>query len=372
MKYCGYCGKALQDNEKCTCADSNKKQKKTLLFTFIGVAAAFPLLLIGLVVAIIVGTAKINPSTYLSEPVFSGKDTMGYASVSFDEKGLIESIIGEEPADLFNEETWKWAELYDEYSDNIVCEYPTSNLSNGDTITVKIITTGIAAEKIKSIEKTYTVEGLTEIETIDVFKHVTVTFSGLSGNSTAQVELDTDDEIIKYCRFRIDPNYDFSNGDVITVSITNVEELCERYDVVPLETVKEFTAEGLWTYATVENLPLDTIKDIAERFVSEEDSTDENTDFISYTAAELYGCYFLQEKNIFGNGLHIIVCYEKYVKGEYTETIYMPLIFENILADSNGNVTIEYEDGRGSLFFYTDIDKYLSELKDEYIITKLD
>lgn len=372
MKYCGYCGKALQDNEKCTCADTTRKKKKTVFFAVIGVAATLPILLVGLVVAIIIGTAKVNPSAYLSEPVFSGNNTMGYASVDFDEKGLIESIIGEEPIEIFTEEAWEWAELYEDYSKNIVCEYPTSNLSNGDTFTVKIITTGIAAEKIKSIEKTYTVEGLAEIETIDVFEHVTVTFSGVSGNSTVQLEVNTEDEILNAYSFKIDPQYDVSNGDTVTVSITNMERVFARYNVVPTETEKTFTVEGLQTYATIDNLPLETILNIAEQFAAEEDSTEGNTDFLSCSKAEVYGCFFLKDKDSERNELHILVYEHQYHYGEYLRTTYVPLVFKNLLTDTNGNVEIKYEDGKHSLYFYTDVDEYMSDFEDEYTITKLD
>lgn len=376
MKYCGYCGKALQDNEKCTCADSTKKKKKTVLFAIIGIAATLPILLIGLVIAIIIGTAKINPSTYLSEPVFSGNNTMGYASVSFDKKGLIESIIGEEPIGVFTEEAWEWAELYEDYSKNIVCEYPTSNLSNGDTFNVKIITTGIAAEKIKSIEKTYTVKGLSEIETIDVFEHVTVTFSGVSGFASATLTVNTDDEIINACRFKIEPQYNLENGDIVTVTITNRESVCDKYSIVPRELIKEYTVLELREYATADTLPMDIVDELASRYITEKsEEIEEENSWIWYDEPKLYGCYFMEKKDgaffCKENELHILVYYNKYVYEDYHSTIYLPLIFENITVNTDGSVNIDYEDGHGTGFFYTSYENYINKFDDDYDITKI-
>lgn len=376
MKYCGYCGKELQDNEKCTCADTTRKKKKTILFAVIGVAATLPVLFIGLIVAIIIGTAKINPSAYLEEPVFSGNDTMGYASVNFDEKGLIESIIGEEPIEIFSEDAWEWAELYEDYSKNIVCEYPTSNLSNGDTFTVKIITTGVAAEKIKSIEKTYTVEGLAEIETIDVFEHVTVTFSGVSGFASATLTVNTDDEIINACRFKIEPQYNLKNGDIVTVTITNRESVCDKYSVVPRELVKEYTVSELREYATTDTLPMDIVDELTNLYIAEKSKEiEEENSWIWCEEPKLYGCYFMEKKDgaffCEENELHILVYYNQYVYEEYHSTIYLPLTFENIMVNTDGSVDIDYEDGHGTGFFYTSFEDYISDFEDDYDITKI-
>lgn len=349
MKYCGFCGKALEDNEKCTCADSTKKKKKTLLFTFIGIAATLPILLIGLVVAIIIGTAKVNPSAYLSEPVFSGNNTMGYASVSFDEKGLIESIIGEEPIGVFTEEAWEWAELYEDYSKNIVCEYPTSNLSNGDTFTVKIITTGIAADQIKSIEKKYTVEGLTEVETIDVFSAINISFSGVSGSGSATLIRNTEDEMINACKFKIEPQYEIANGDIVTVTITNHTSICDEFSVIPLELSKEYTVSGLREYVTVDTLPMDIVNELTNRYISEkrQEIEEENTDFISHSEPKLYGCYLMEKK---------------------ADAFFCD---ENLILNSNGSIDIDYEDGRGTGFFYTEFESYINKFDDDYNITQI-
>ncbi len=376
MKYCGYCGKALEDNEKCTCADSTRKKKKTLLFTLIGIAATLPILLIGLVVAIIIGTAKVNPSAYLSKPVFTGNNTMGYASVNFDERGLIESIIGEEPLTYFDEESMRWFEQYEEYAKCITCEYERSGLSNGDEFTVKIITTGIAAEKIKSIEKTFVVSGLKEIETIDVFGEIELSFSGVSGSASATLAVNTDNEIINFCRFKIEPQYNLENGDIVTITITNQESVCDKYSVVPRELIKEYTVSGLREYATADTLPMDIVDELVNLYITEKsEEIEKENSWIWCDEPKLYGCYFMEKKDgaffCEENEFHILVYYNQYVYEDYHSTIYLPLIFENIMVNTDGSVDINYEDGHGTGFFYTEFESYINKFDDDYNITQI-
>ena len=93
---------------------------------------------------------KIDPAEYLSEPEFSGCNGYGKAYVAFDEEALITELIGDEPASM-SDTFIEWMMLYEKYSENITCEYTRENLSNGDTIVVKITATGDAAEKLKNV-----------------------------------------------------------------------------------------------------------------------------------------------------------------------------------------------------------------------------
>lgn len=251
-------------------------------------------------------------------------------------------------------------------------------LSNGDEITVKITTSGVAAEKIKSIELTYVVEGLEEIETVDVFSNIAVTFSGVSGNGTLKYELLSDDNILNSCTFKISHNDDLKNGDTVTLTITNTSFIFDKYKVVPIQTSKEYTVYSLSEWANKDSIPLSLFQEFANSFVSEENEENAQSSGggFTYTEAKLFGIYYLSKKEdvVFGsaNEIHIIVCYDRYFGGERDMTIYVPLRFENLVLDSEGKVNVDYEEGKRSAFFHTDIDKYFDNYENDYYIEKLD
>lgn len=376
MKYCEFCGKEIPEGKKCDCTVAVQKAVKTQKYIKLGALIGIPLLIVILIVASVVGSLKVDPSTYLEGPEFIGTDTMGTVEISFNKKALITSIIGEEPTSF--EDLPEWVELYDEYADGIEFEYTSGKLSNGDNFTVSITTTGIAAEEIKSWEKTFTVEGLADVETADIFKSVEVSFSGLSGNGRAKVAITSDDEMANACNFQIEPQHDLKNGDVVTVTISNAESIFDTYTVVPKEVSKQFTVSGLGSYATVESLPMDTIREIANQFVAERETENEHdtASYLTFSPVRIHGIYFAEKKEGASfcntNELHILIAYDKYMDGNFDETIYLPLIFENLVSDSEGGMEILYEDGHGSIFAYTDAEKYLAGLDGDFDVTKIE
>lgn len=376
MKYCEFCGKEIPEEKKCDCAVAVQKAAKTQKHIKLGAMIGIPLLVVILIIASVISSLKVDPSTYLEGPEFIGTDTMGTVEISFDKKALITSIIGEEPTSFEN--LAEWAELYDEYAEGIEFEYTTGKLSNGDTFTISITTTGIASEEIKSWEQTYTVEGLADVETTDVFKSVEVSFSGLNGGGRAKVSITSDDEIAYACNFQIEPRHDLKNGDIVTVTISNADGIFNKYTVVPAEVSKQFTVSGLGSYATVESLPMDRIQEIANQFVAERETENkyDTNSYCTFSDVKVHGIYFAEKKEGASfcntNELHILITYDKYMYGNYEETIYLPLIFENLVSDSEGGMEILYEDGHGSIFAYTDVEKYLAGLDGDFVVTKIE
>ena len=352
----------------------SKKQKTLIVAVCIGTA----LLLAVLSFILFLSLRKIDPSAYLSEPIFTGCNTIGTASIKFDREALITDVIGKTPDSWFSEEFFEWQNRYDEISKGIKLEYNSEGLSNGDEFTVKIAVSGVAADKIKSVELTYTVKGLKDVETHDVFKDIELSVTGTSGNATAKINKLTDRDIIVSCSFAIEPNYGIKNGDAVIVTIKNVNQLYDKYEFIPTETTKTFIVSGLEEYATIETLPRSIFQGFAEQYLQEKNTniSEENTDFLSYSTAQLYGIYFLTEKEdaLFAktNEVRIIVSYDKYVDGEYRETIYDVIYFDNITIDSDGKTAILYEDRKSTGFFYTDINEHMDELEDDYNITKIE
>lgn len=316
---------------------------------------------------------KIDPAEFLSEPEFSGCNGYGKAYVAFDEETLITELIGEEPASM-SDTFIEWMMLYEKYSENITCEYTRESLSNGDPLVVKITATGEAAAKVKNAEVKYIVEGLTEVEYVDIFKDVDVQFSGISGEAMAKLSLTDSGDVLNACKFNIEPNYNLKNGDMVTVTITNTDSILNKFYALPETESKTFTVSGLEYYATAEDLPMDTVKEIAAQIVAEEQAENDSDPYFTYSDVELYGIFFMTGKDgawADENQLHFVIHYNMLEDdGSVRFSYYIPLYIKDIIAKADGTVAISRDDCV-SLFFYDTAEGYLDKYENDYDITKI-
>ncbi len=110
--------------------------------------------------------------------------------------------------------------------------YPKENLSNGDEVTVIAqIDEDVAEEyKIKFVsnERKFVVKGLPEIETVDLFENIDISFLGIAPNVTANLDNANTDSYVSM-RFKMDKSNNLNVGDVITVTADyNKEDLLEE------------------------------------------------------------------------------------------------------------------------------------------------
>lgn len=125
------------------------------------------------------------------------------------------------------------------------------NLSNGDTIKVKA---RYNEDKIDKYDVEFVadefetkVKGLEEKEVVDPFdsSEVTITFSGLDGDGSIDVE-EKDDDSDYTIYYSADPSYDLKNGDKVTVTASLYsEDYILKGSEDGEEVTKEFTVEGL-------------------------------------------------------------------------------------------------------------------------------
>lgn len=241
----------------------NKKKTMLLLVTIIG------LMLFG-----IVGCNKgskssdksvtIDLNKYMSVNV-TGYNSMGTAEVSFDydafekdykdkikaktnngndEEINLELKLGTKPMSVFN---------------NYCVGYEadkTSELSNGDVIKITWNCDDESAKsyfgcKLKYSDIEYKVEGLEEIATFDSFEYVKVEFEGAAPYGKVNIKADTEKKEMQYVEFSVDKEYDLSNGDkvVVTANVKNIDRFIEEFNAIPNPSSKEYTVEGLPTYA---------------------------------------------------------------------------------------------------------------------------
>ena len=77
--------------------------------------------------------------------------------------------------------------------------------------------------------KDYKVEGLEKVTEYDPFKELKVTFKGVNGEGTVELEESAEDKVGKILEYYVDEEDNLSNGDVITVELqTDADDLSER------------------------------------------------------------------------------------------------------------------------------------------------
>lgn len=190
--------------------------------------------------------------------------------------------------------------------------YPKENLSNGDEVTVKASIDNEAVEqfKIKFIgqEKKFTVQGLKEVQYVDLFENIDVDYQGIAPNVSATVS-DANTDCYVQTRYVLDKNNNLDIGDTVTVSAEyDKDKLLEAGYMAESDT-KEFVVSGVAKYVTeLAEIPEESIdqlkkqtEDIIEADVAKR--TKSNTMWASDNVCSLsnktfLGNYFLKAKDI--------------------------------------------------------------------------
>ena len=363
MKYCENCGAPIKFMEKHVCP--NEDGNPTVLATEkppfpkkykILIGCVCLAVFIGLIIASSVGVGKIDPFDYTSVS-FEGYDSAGRVSVFFDEDALIQEIIGPEPSDL-GEEYAEWFMKYDTYSTCVKCQYePEEGLSNGDTVTVTFTVDDTVTSRIKAGKKEFTVEGLPELEKIDVFSNVVLKYEGVEGQAHAMATIGLDVSFFNDIRMNIEPNENLKNGDIITVSVSNVDDLAETYQQIPAEISRQYTVEGLPSYITeASQVPVDEVKSLAADFLKEKQANIKDEAFFSYSDVKLYGIYFMEPKEgtYEDPSLWIVVSCKEYMDGSFRDNLYFPLKFDDPIIQPDGTMGYKWDDGEHATFLTGD------------------
>lgn len=317
---------------------------------------------------------KTDAMEYVSV-TFTGYEGNGKVDLVVDYDAIIESIIGAEPDGDSYEEFSEWMNDYLIYDEGIeVSCSPKEGLSNGDTVTVTVSLSETVAKKVTGESKKFTVSGLPEIETVDIFKDISLRYEGIVGEYT-MVHLDklSDSQIIQDCHFDIEPESGIENGDVVTVTITNTDVLAEKHLCTPAETSKTFTVSGLDEYLTDSDLlPEDRIRDIIAQYIPT--CQKEDNPIFTYSAPTYYKSYFcVGKEDVIGadfNRLFVYACYDEYMDGEYRWTVYTPLTFRNLLLAADGTIELEYSNGQSSVF-QTSPESVEDYMEKEYIVDEV-
>lgn len=141
--------------------------------------------------------------------------------------------------------------MCDALENNFYTISQSEELKNGQTVTFECNSQELedALEAAFGYEfkdlKDYKVEGLKEVTEYDPFENLKVTFKGVNGEGTAEVEK-PDDKISDHLKFYVYDDKDLSNGDVVVVWLANVvEDLQEKDDIIVTRTHEEVVVSGL-------------------------------------------------------------------------------------------------------------------------------
>ena len=210
--------------------------------------------------------------------------------------------------------------------------------------------------KIKYKNDSYTVSGLTELETFDAFAGLEVEFSGISPNGNANINY-TGSGLSTY-DFYCDKVNGLSNGDTIVVSINEdrIEYYAENMGQVPEKLEQEYTVTGLSSY-------ISTISEVNEAGLSlmQQQASDVFSAYIAQNwgdgeALENFtyiGNYLLTTKSsdsYWGNNNALYIVYKAQVRNDYSydgdtynklNDLYWYICFENVMVDSDGNLTVD-------------------------------
>lgn len=141
---------------------------------------------------------------------------------------------------------------------------PRENLSNGDEVTVKATFDNEAVEgyniKFTAKERKFVVEGLPEVEQVDLFENIEVEFQGISPNATASL-IDGNSDYYVWTTYSLDKTNGLKAGDSVTVTAKyDQKELLANGYMAESDT-KEFQVSGVASYVTqISEIPDDIME----------------------------------------------------------------------------------------------------------------
>ena len=224
--------------------------------------------------------------------------------------------------------------------------------------------------KFKYSTKTYTVKNLTEAPTVDIFKELDITYSGVAPNGTAKITFKGEEVSgVDGISFSVSNGHSMYEGldvgDVITASLSyeDVSSYISKYGGIPSVSSKEFTVDALDSLLTKSS---QLTEDALNEMKSKADGSfryifdDANQTGNSLEGFEYKGLYVLSKKDSYYNTVRadnkyyydiddkVILVYEVKVRnygGSYDQinTIYWCASFDNILVKADGTIELDLD-----------------------------
>lgn len=274
-------------------------------------------------------------------------------------------------AEAFKKAGIKEIDSFDSLGDALVIESavtydisPNKNLSNGDEVTVTASIDEDVAKKYKlkltSKEREFIVEGLPDVEKIDLFEDVVVNFDGIAPNVTASLNSNYSEKYV-ITAFTLDKNSGLDIGDVVTVRANYDKDQLLKDGCKAMSDTKEFRVEKTDKYATniseVSQDIFDKMQKQAEDVINAEIAKWDNPDFLQ--SINYCGCYLLNKKTGFTDSYGpfnmVYLIYKINVKEPENEFSYYTYCqFSDIIILKDGTCSVnlaEYDTAKTSSFW---------------------
>ena len=241
---------------------------------------------------------------------------------------------------------------------------PSEDLSNGDKVTVTASINKEVAKnyklKLTAKERQFTVEGLPEVQEVDLFENVNVTFDGIAPYVTASIDNSYNEKYV-FTTFSLDKNSGLNIGDVVTVSANYDNERLLESGYKAKSDTKEFKVEETDRYAVIiseiSQDIFDKMQKQAEDAIKASVSKWKNPDHLQ--SIDYCGSYLLDKKvefaNAYGPYNMIYLIFKVNVKTPEEEFSYYSYCkFEDIviLKDETCSLNLaNYDMPEGSAFF---------------------
>lgn len=335
-------------------AYGNQKQKPKKNGKLIAALIGIGVLVVGIIAAVLIlifagGTDDVDLSKYVTVE-FEGYDTLGTADAEIDLEELAVGILKAQGEDVKKYSSSSINLSLKSLLNSIEIEISQNeNLSNGDVVEVKITYDKKLMEEndlnFLNTELTFTAENLEELIEIDPFEDVTVEFSGTQPSGYAYYDDDSDIDVVKYCYMTFDKSDGLSNGDVVTLSVSETDiQYALESGYIFTETSKEYTVEGLKYYlGSLDDMSDEHLKAMQEK--AEEEIEYEYSWDASYGKIENLehvGTYFLKsvdDGDSYNKAVLIYTAKLISVKNEFEATqIYIPVTVTGLLVDGEGEL----------------------------------
>lgn len=240
---------------------------------------------------------------------------------------------------------------------------PRENLSNGDVVTVTAKVDNEAVEEYKieftGKEKEFTVEGLKEVEEVDLFESVEVEFEGFAPYAKAVIRTPNAGNVVPV-RYTLDRSENLAEGDTVVVTAEFDADSLLQQGYIAISETKEFVLSECDRYVMeLADIPSETAdkmnKQFEDAFRAEVANSWNHKDALDFI--EFIGAYLLTEKEGVGsstkNAYYGVYRINVTVDGE-SLSYYSYCQFKNLVILKDGTCSVDlskYKIPNGSAFF---------------------
>lgn len=216
-------------------------------------------------------------------------------------------------------------------------------------------------------------EGIIGVKSVDVFKGVSVSFTGVSPDARAAVTVDKDVAVEPDLEYVISQDSGIREGDSVTVYAleksvadelgktfedadfdekADVHKIVKKYHISPVSVKKEYEAKELGSYlTTADDIPEDVLNGLKDEMNTQLKDEAKNWGDASISGSQYVGTYFLSasesgqtKDKTPQNILYLVDRVDVKISNGDSFSYYYYLRYTNLVKDAKGNVDVHAED----------------------------